>query len=136
MEAIKNEIPLMNIDKISVGRRQPVRMPIFGTTHYFPEVGIRTADAVVAFEEFDAGDTVRFSPDRTIVAIVRQGRAEITYTLSGTHHTEIKKMDVKEGDVYVIPSGAYLEWKVLPGNNYRHLVILVPGYSPQPSGQK
>lgn len=131
MEAIKMEMPLMNIDNIALGQRQPVRMPLFGTTYYFPEVGIRTADAVVAFEEFNAGDTVRFSPNRTIVAIVQQGRAEITYTLPGTHHTEVKEMKVKKGDVYVIPSGAYLEWNVPPDGPYRHLVILVPGYSPQ-----
>jgi len=39
-------------------------------------------------------------------------------------------MTVAEGDVYVIPSGAYLEWRVGTGSVYRHLVIIVPGFSP------
>jgi len=131
MEAIRHQIPVMNIENIALGKSRPVRMPLFGTTNYFPEVGIRTQDAVVAFEEFNAGDTVRFSPNRTIVAIVQQGTARITYTLPGTHHTEVKEMTVEKGDVYVIPSGAYLEWKIPRDGAYRHLVILVPGYSPQ-----
>jgi len=130
VDSIKHEIPKMNIKNISLGPPKAIHMPLFGTTHYFPEAGIRTSEAIVAFEEFDKGDIVRFSPDRTIVAIVQQGQAEITYTLPGTHHTLVKKMTVAEGDVYVIPSGAYLEWRVGTGSVYRHLVIIVPGFSP------
>ena len=127
MDPILTELPKMNINIVDLGPENKIEMPRFGTTHYFPNVGIRTANAVVAFEEFKDGDTVSFSPNRNIVAIVRKGKAEITYTLAGTHHTEEKKMTVEEGDVYVIPSGAYLEWKVAPGTRYRHLCIMMPG---------
>jgi quercetin dioxygenase-like cupin family protein len=126
VEAIIKEIPRFSL-KDDPGPRTAIPMPLFGTTHYFPGTGIRTANAIVAYEEFDAGQTVKFSPNRDITLLVQQGRAELTYTLAGTHHTEVKKMTVQAGDVYVLPSGAWLEWRVAPDGPYRHLAVMMPG---------
>jgi hypothetical protein len=128
MEPITREIPRMNITNITLGKAKEIRMPWFGSTHYFPEVGIRTANAIVAFEEFKAGETIKYSPNRDIVLIVQQGRAHLRYTLAGMHHTEVKELTVIRGDVYVIPSGAFVEWNVEEDKSYRHLAIMMPGF--------
>ena len=126
VEPIVSEIPKFNINDDDLGPEKAVVMPKFGTTHYFMNSGIRTTNALVAFEEYEEGKTMRWVSHSDGVAIVMKGEAEITYSLLGTHYTEIKKMTVKVGDVYVIPNAAYLEWKIAPGSRYRHLYIRMP----------
>lgn len=126
-EYILTEIPKMNINITDLGPESTIKMPKLGTTHHFPSFGIYTANAIVAFEEFEDGDTISFCPMRDVVALVMKGKAEITYSLAGTHYTEVKKMTVEEGEVYVIPIGAQIEWKVAPGSRFRHLCIMMPG---------
>ena len=48
-DPILTEIPKLNINIADLGPEKKIKMPRFGTTHYFPNVGIRTANAIVAF---------------------------------------------------------------------------------------
>ena len=123
---IVKEIPKFNINIDDLGPETAVVMPKFGTTHYFLNTGIFTTNAMVAFEEYEAGRTIRWVAHADGVAIVMRGEAEITYSLLATHYTVIKKMTVNVGDVYIIPNAAYLEWKIAPGSRYRHLYIRMP----------
>ena len=125
LEPITSELPKMKIDVEDPGPERPVKMPRFGTTHYFPNVGIRTENAVVAFEEFEDGDTISFVTSRNVVCISMKGKAELTYSLQATHYTEEKKMTVEAGEAYVIPKHTFVEWKVVPGSRYRHLSIMI-----------
>ena len=125
-DPILTEIPKLNINIADLGPEKKIKMPRFGTTHYFPNVGIRTANAIVAFEEFEDGDTVSFCPKLDVVALVLKGKAEITYYPAGTHYTEEKRTAVEEGDVYLVPNGWYLEWKVVPGSRFRHVCFMMP----------
>jgi len=126
MEAITDEIPKLSINMADLGPERVINMPMLGKVIHFPEVGIRTRNAVVAFEEFEAGNTLKFCEAQNGVAIVIQGKAEISYSLPGTHWTEVRTMTVAAGDAYVIPKGGQMVWKVDPSSRYRHLWVSIP----------
>jgi len=119
------EIPKLNVNIADLGPEKVIKMPIFGTTYHFPSAVIWTPNVVAGFEEFEAGDTISFSLNEDTIALVLKGRAELTYFLAGTHYTEEEKMTLEEGDVYVLPLGAYVEWKVAPGSRFRHFCIML-----------
>ena len=119
------ELPKITINTPDLGLEKKVKMPIFGTTYHFPSAGIRTPNVIVGFEEFEARETFSFSLNEDTIALVLKGKAELTYFLAGTHYTEEKRMTVEEGDVCVLPLGAYVEWKVALGARFRHLCIMM-----------
>lgn len=124
LEPITSEMPKLNINIEDLGPEQIVKMPRFGTTHYFPNADIRTANAVLAFEEFTDGDTMSYVTSRNVACIVIKGKAKITYSLKVKRYTEEKELTVGPGDVYIIPKNTFVEWKVIPGSRFRHLYVM------------
>ncbi|MFC2032651.1 cupin domain-containing protein [Chloroflexota bacterium] len=91
---------------------------------------IRTANGVCGIMDFPAGETFFwFFPHDEIQYIVK-GKAEMTYSLAGTSHTEQKTMSLEPGDCYLIPRGARVTWKVAQEEDLRHLDFVMPGIPP------
>jgi hypothetical protein len=78
-----------------------------------------------AMEHFAPGETVTWSFMGDEWHYILKGEAEVTYSLGATMHTEERKMTVKAGDLYLIPAGARLTWKVAPGEPLLHLCVVI-----------
>ena len=94
---------------------------------------IRHPEGWVVVEEFPAGATRSWPGYFPEVHYVLEGKAEITYSLGSTRFTEQKKMIAEAGDCFLMPNGAFMEWKVDPAGPYIWLTIIMP---PPPPAQK
>ena len=88
-------------------------------------VNVPSPEALVAIEDFAAGDTLRWRFWHTEVHFILKGKAEITYTL-GPWHDEKKTFSIEAGDCYVIPRAAELEFKVSPEGPLRKFCVVMP----------
>jgi mannose-6-phosphate isomerase-like protein (cupin superfamily) len=129
LDPILSEIPKKNIYQNLLTRpKLKVRTLSGNIYHYGPEVNMRYANATVSMEDYGAGETFSwFYPMDNEVQIILKGKAEITYSLEGMNHTVEKKMTVEEGDVYIIPRGARLTFKVDTSGPLVHLCVTIPG---------
>ena len=84
-----------------------------------------TQSSFGALEHFAPGETVTWSFMGDEWHYILKGEAEVTYSLGATMHTEERKMTVKGGDLYLIPAGARLTWKVAPGEPLLHLCVVI-----------
>lgn len=89
--------------------------------------GVFTREAVAALENFPAGKTTHWVFWVDEVQYILEGKAEVTYTLAATRFTVEKKMTVEKGDVYVIPKGTDIYWKVDPSGPLVKLCVIMPG---------
>ncbi|MFC2032467.1 cupin domain-containing protein [Chloroflexota bacterium] len=127
-DPILTEMPFMKFDP---DQEPDVRVETLSGIYLgFRKNVIRSANGSCALEDFLPGETMFwFFPNDEIQYIVK-GKAEVTYSLAGTSHTEQKTMMVEPGDCYLIPRGARVTWKVVPGDPLRHLCFLMPGGPP------
>ncbi len=127
-EPVLTEIPFMKFDP---DQKPDLRVETqSGVFLAFTKNYIRMANGRSGLEDFLPGETMFwFFPHEEIQYIVK-GRAEMTYSLAGTSHTEQKTMTVEPGDCYLIPRGARVTWKVAPGDPLRHLFFIMPGTPP------
>lgn len=128
-EPILTEIPVRNIYENLKAKPVIKAKTVGGNIYaYSPEVNIRTVNATVSMEDFGAGETIFWAfPLDSEVHQILKGKAKLTYSLEGTNHTEEKTIDIKEGDVYVIPRGARMTWKVDKSGPLVKLCITIPG---------
>jgi uncharacterized cupin superfamily protein len=103
---------------------------ISGTLYNYTTNVIRSANGSCALEDFPPGETVFWFFPHDEIHYVVKGKAEITYSLAGTSHTELKTMTAEPGEAYLIPHGSRLTWKVAPGDPFRHLCFVMPGVPP------
>ena len=96
-------------------------------TLYWAGPAIRTPEGSVSREDFAAGSTVRWCFPVNEVHYILSGRAEITYRLPPLYMEE-KTMVGEAGDVYVIPEGAMMEFKVDPSGPYKKMCVIMPGF--------
>ena len=129
LEPILTEIPKKNIYENLKFKPKVKAKTLGGNIYaYGPETNMRYANATVSMEDFGAGETMYWAfPLDNEVHLILKGKAELTYSLEGTNHTEEKKMTVEEGDVYIIPRGARMTWKVDPSGPLRKLCVTIPG---------
>ena len=94
---------------------------------YWAGPAIRTTEGSVSREDFAAGSTVRWSFNYSEVHYILGGKAEITYRLPPLYMEE-KTMVGEAGDVYVIPEGAMMEFKIDPSGPYKKMCVIMPGF--------
>ena len=129
LDPILTEIPKKNMyENLKYKPKLKIKTVGGNIYAYGPETNMRYANGTVSMEDFGAGETIFWAfPLDSEVHIVLKGKAKLTYSLVGTNHTEEKTMDLEEGDVYIIPRGARMTWKVDPSGPLRRLCILMPG---------
>jgi len=131
-EPILTEMPKMKVDKNLKPKQKITRENLDGSVQntyvYGPEGILNYANAKVVMEGVPAGGKNQWylSLDNEVQYILK-GKATIRYSLEGTFHGEIKTLDIEEGDVYIIPRGARLQWVVDPNEDLVRLCILIPG---------
>ncbi|MFC2031843.1 cupin domain-containing protein [Chloroflexota bacterium] len=127
-DPVLTEMPFM---KFAPDQKPDVRVETLSGVYLgFKKNMIVTANGICGLEDFLPGESIFwFFPNDEIQYIVK-GKAEMTYSLAGTSHTEQKTMDLEPGDCYLIPRGARVTWKVAPGDPLRHLAFLMPGTPP------
>lgn len=79
----------------------------------------------MVIEDFPAGRTTRWCFWHAEFQYILKGTAEMTYTLL-PYHDEVKTMIAGPGDAYLVPKGADITWKVLPGDGFRKLCVTMP----------
>ena len=94
---------------------------------YWAGPAIRAPEGSVSREDFAAGSTVRWCFPVSEVHYIFSGKAEITYRLPPIFMEE-KTMTAEAGDVYVIPQGAMMEFKVDPSGPYKKMCVIMPGF--------
>lgn len=129
LDPILFEIPKKNIyENLKFKPKLKVKTVGGNLYTYGPETNMRYANATVSMEDFGPGETFFWAfPLDNEVHIILKGKADVTYSLEGTNHTEEKKMTIQEGDAYIIPRGARMTWKVDPGGPLVKLCITIPG---------
>lgn len=129
LEPILKEIPKRNIYELVKNKPSLKIKTVGGNLYtYNPEVQMRYANGTVAMEDFGAGETVFWAfPLDNEIHLILKGNAKLTYSLEGTNHTEEKTIDIVEGDVYIIPRGARMTWKVDESGPLVHLCFIIPG---------
>ncbi|MFC2032440.1 cupin domain-containing protein [Chloroflexota bacterium] len=98
-----------------------------GVFYGFSKNRIHTANGTFGWEEYPPGETMFWFFPTDQVHYIIKGRAEMTYSLAGTSHTEQKTIMLEPGDAYVVPRGSRIAWKVAPGEGLRHIGIQMPG---------
>jgi mannose-6-phosphate isomerase-like protein (cupin superfamily) len=96
-----------------------------GKAHFTDMIGIFEPEGMIGVEYFDVGETFQCAFFHSEAHYIFGGKAEITYTL-GALHKEKKKMIAETGDVYLIPCGAHVQFKVISDEPYRHLCFIMP----------
>jgi uncharacterized cupin superfamily protein len=123
-ERITTEIPIIRINP-----DQPPNQKIKSVSgNFYPNTDqtMTYEEALVTMEDFGAGEEISwFFPEPEIQYILR-GKAEMTYSLGATSHTETKKATVQAGDCYIIPAGARCHWKVSPESPLRKFCVIMP----------
>jgi quercetin dioxygenase-like cupin family protein len=97
------------------------------TKLYWAGPAIRTPEASVSREDFAAGSIITWFFDYSEVQYILGGKAEITYRLAPLYLEE-KSVTAEAGDVYVIPKGAMMQFKIDPSGPYKKLCIIMPGF--------
>jgi len=124
MERITTEIPFIKVNP-DEAPDQKIRT-VSGDIYPNTKQTMFWEEALVSVEDFPAGETVSwFFPEPEVQYILR-GKAELTYSLGATSHTEQKQITVKEGDCYIIPAAARLTWNVDPGGPLRKFCVVMP----------
>ncbi len=101
---------------------------LMGTTKlYWAGPDIRTPEASVSRLDYAAGSIRKWFFDFSEVQYILGGKAEITYRLAPLYIEE-KNFTAEAGDVYVIPKGAIMQFKVDPSGPYKILCIVMPGF--------
>jgi len=115
--------------------RSPNRKFQLSTGNVFLYEGsIFTKSSFGALEHFPAGETMSWVFDHDEWQYILKGEAEVTYSLASTMHTEQEIMHVAAGDLYFIPCGARLTWKVAPGDDLLHLCVVMQLAAPREAG--
>jgi mannose-6-phosphate isomerase-like protein (cupin superfamily) len=130
-EKMGTRLPITAIDKIPV-----VKIDLEAKVEKFYELregkayrlegGLFDPLATCCIEDFGPGETFgpwSFWHDE--LQWITKGKAEITYTLPPWHDEE-KHMTCEAGDVYAIPCGARLTFKVVSKEPYRHFSVIMP----------
>ncbi|MFC2031844.1 cupin domain-containing protein [Chloroflexota bacterium] len=91
---------------------------------------LRCANGFVCIEDFGAGETITWMFQHDEFHWIAKGKAEMTYSLAGTSHTESKTVTIQEGDIYLLPLGARVTWKVATGSPLRKICVLIPAKAP------
>ena len=84
------------------------------------------ANGVVDMEDFGAGETITWMFPYDEFHWIAKGKAKMTYSLAGTSHTEQKTVEVKEGDIYLLPLGSRATWQVDPSGPLRKICVVMP----------
>ncbi|MFC2032858.1 cupin domain-containing protein [Chloroflexota bacterium] len=126
LEPIVSEIPKMRVD---TNQDPDIRFETSTGNFYISSSmnRIRSANGRVAIEDFGAGETITWMFPHDEFHWVLRGEADMTYSLAGNSHTEQKKVSLKEGDIFLIPLGARVTFKVGPTKPLRRLVLTLPG---------
>jgi len=104
-----------------------------GSFSHFSKTRITTLNGECSVTEFSPGEPWSWVFQCDELHYILQGRAEMTYSLGGTFHTERKTMKIEEGDIYIIPLGARIEWKIDPKDGpLRALNVIMPGHPSPP----
>ncbi|MFC2031839.1 cupin domain-containing protein [Chloroflexota bacterium] len=124
-DPILTEMPFMKFDP---DQEPEVRVEsVSGAYEGYRKNMIHSANGICGLIQFSPGETLFwFFPNEELHYIVK-GKAEVTYSLAGTSHTEQKTMTVEPGNCYIVPRGARVTWKVAPGDPLRHLDFIMPG---------
>jgi mannose-6-phosphate isomerase-like protein (cupin superfamily) len=123
-ERVTTEIPIIKIDP-----NQPPDQKIKSVSgNFYPNTDqtMFYEEALVTVEDFGAGEEISWFFPEPEVQYILKGRAEMTYSLGATSHTETKTVTVQEGDCYIIPAGARCRWKVTPESPLRKFCVLMP----------
>ncbi len=123
-ESITTEMPKMRVNP-DVGPSQRIKS-LYGNFYPFKDQFMFYKEALVMVDDFGAGETFSWFFPETEVQYVLRGKAELTYSLGATSHTEQKTMTVEEGDCYIIPPAARVTFKVSPEGPLRRLEMVVP----------
>jgi len=97
------------------------------TKLYWAGPAIRTPEASVSREDFAAGTIVTWFMDYSEIHYILGGKAEVTYRLAPLYLEE-KSFTAEAGDVYVIPKGAMMQFKIDPSGPYKKMCIVMPGF--------
>ncbi len=87
--------------------------------------GVSEPACQINFEDFFKGPDVLWTVPHDEVHYVTKGRAEITYHLPPLMR-DGGKVVAEAGDVYLIPRGTHIVWRVLSDEPFRHLCICYP----------
>ena len=131
-EPVLTEIPKIKVDKNMEPIAKHKRLNLDGTPTYLyvfgPEGNLNYANAYVSMERIAAGSVRQwYFPYDSEFHYILQGKAEMTYSLDGSDHTQLKTMSIEEGDVFIIPRGARIKWKMSDDMDMVRLIILIPG---------
>jgi len=103
-----------------------------GTTYFYgPGTSIFAKSSFAAMAHFAAGDTTFWAFGHDEWQYILKGEAEVTYSLDSTLHTEENTMHIAAGDLYFIPAGARLTWKVAPHSELVRLNLVLIVSAPQ-----
>ncbi|MFC2032468.1 hypothetical protein ACFLUS_03780 [Chloroflexota bacterium] len=100
---------------------------VSGNFYPYLQPAIRTANGSIGFEDFGAGETITWMFPYDEFHWIAKGKAEMTYSLAGTSHTESKTVIVQEGDIYLLPLGSRVTWKVDPSGPLVKICVVMPG---------
>ncbi|MFC2032439.1 cupin domain-containing protein [Chloroflexota bacterium] len=97
--------------------------------NFYPhlEPAIRTANGSISLEDFGAGEAITWMFPYDEFHWIIKGKAEMIYSLAGTSHTEQKTVHIEEGDIYLLPLGSRVTWKVDPSGPLRKICVVIPG---------
>lgn len=123
-EPVLTEIPKIKVD---IEHEPDTKIEsISGSFYGHKTPVIRVANGVFSLEDFGAGETITWMFPYDEFHWIVKGSAEMTYSLAGTSHTEQKTVRIKEGDIYLLPTGSRATWKVDPGVPLRKICVLLP----------
>ena len=88
-------------------------------------VGIDEPTCQINYEDWLPGPDIWWSMNHDEVHVVTKGRAEVEYWLAPLMQ-ENKQVIAEVGDVYFLPRGARIRWRVLGDEPFRHLCICYP----------
>jgi mannose-6-phosphate isomerase-like protein (cupin superfamily) len=128
---ILTEIPKVHYDpqsKPTEKRTVLINDGTYGSFYPMLETYLNTLNGFSIVTEFAPGQPWSWTFQCDEFHYILQGKAKMTYSLGGTFHTERKTMYIAEGDLYLIPLGARIEWHIDPKDGpLRALNIIMPG---------
>ena len=99
--------------------------------YYWGGKPIRVPDGSFSREDYPAGSTRTWVYFHAEAHYVLQGKAELTYW-QGPLFTDEGKMTAETYDLYLIPGGTRVQYKVDPSGPYKHMCIVMPMFRPEP----
>ena len=120
--------------RLDPGRRPNRKIKLLTGTAFLYEGSIFAKSSFAAVEHFPAGETISWTFDHDEWQYILKGEADVTYSLASTMHTEQKIMHIAPGDLYLIPCGARLTWKVAAGDDLLHLCVVMLLAAPREAG--